>query len=98
MAVLDEFEKQWGGNVQQRMARRYNSFAAQFGASAPKPVPDDEALTEQVEQARKPDSAPANVQTDAAAPPPEPVSPPTQPAATPAQAPATSQAATQGQP
>ena len=28
MAVLEEFEKQWGGNVQQRMATRYNAFAA----------------------------------------------------------------------
>ncbi len=71
MAVLDDFEKQWGGNVQQRMATRYDSFAAKYGGSAPKPVPDDEALTEQVEDARKRDTAPATVQTDAASPPPE---------------------------
>ncbi|WP_372731619.1 penicillin-binding protein 2 [Novosphingobium sp.] len=73
MAVLDEFEKQWGGNVQQRMSARYDSFAAQYGGSAPKPVPDDEELTEQAEQARKRDTAPAIVQTDAASPRPEPV-------------------------
>ena len=72
MAVLDEFEKQWGGNVQQRMAARYDSFAAKYGGSAPKPVPDDEALTEQVEQGRKPDAEPADAQTDAASPRPEP--------------------------
>lgn len=73
IAVLDEFEKQWGGNVQQRMSARYDSFAAQYGGSAPKPVPDDEELTEQAEQARKRDTAPAIVQTDAASPRPEPV-------------------------
>ena len=42
MAVLEEFEKQWGGNVQQRMAARYASYAEKYGASAPKPVPDDD--------------------------------------------------------
>ncbi len=95
MAVLDDFEKQWGGNVQQRMATRYDSFAAKYGGSAPKPVPDDEALTEQVENARKRDTAPATVQTDAATPPPEePVS------ATPPSAPPAPQLPTapQGQP
>ena len=75
MAVLEEFEKQWGGNVQQRMAARYNSFAAKYGESAPKPVPDDEDLTEQVEEGRKPAEEPATAQTDAAAPPPEPEQP-----------------------
>lgn len=79
MAVLDEFEKQWGGNVQQRMAARYDTFAAKYGGSAPKPVPDDEALTEQVEQARKPDTAPVDAQTDAASPRPEPELPATAP-------------------
>lgn len=68
MAVLGEFEKQWGGNVQQRMAANYNIFAAKYGGSAPKPVPDDEDLTEKVEEGRKPDLAPTDAQTDAAAP------------------------------
>ena len=91
MAVLDEFEKQWGGNVQQRMSARYDSFAAQYGGSAPKPVPDDEELTEQAEQARKRDTAPAIVQTDAASPRPEPVATAPQgtaPATTPSGSPA----------
>ncbi|OYX60244.1 MAG: penicillin-binding protein 2 [Novosphingobium sp. 32-60-15] len=92
MAVLDEFEKQWGGNVQQRMSARYDSFAAKYGGSAPKPVPDDEELTEQAEQARKRDTAPAIVQTDAASPRPEPVAAPQQ-GATPATAPSGSPAA-----
>ena len=92
MAVLDEFEKQWGGNVQQRMSARYDSFAAKYGGSAPKPVPDDEELTEQAEQARKRDTAPAIVQTDAASPRPEPVAAPPQ-GTTPATAPSGSPAA-----
>lgn len=87
MAVLDEFEKQWGGNVQQRMAARYDSFAAKYGGSAPKPVPDDEALTEQVEQARKRDTAPTIAQTDAASPRPEPGVAPAQDAPQPPQQP-----------
>lgn len=92
MAVLDEFEKQWGGNVQQRMSARYDSFAAKYGGSAPKPVPDDEELTEQAEQARKRDTAPAIVQTDAASPRPEPVATVPQ-GTTPATAPSGSPAA-----
>lgn len=92
MSVLDEFEKQWGGNVQQRMSARYDSFAAKYGGSAPKPVPDDEELTEQAEQARKRDTAPAIVQTDAASPRPEPVATVPQ-GTTPATAPSGSPAA-----
>ncbi len=75
MAVLEEFEKQWGGNVQQRMAARYDLFAAKYGATAPKPVPDDADLTERVDAARKPAGEPAMVQTDAASPAPEPEEP-----------------------
>ncbi|NLR72913.1 penicillin-binding protein 2 [Novosphingobium sp. ERN07] len=81
MDVLDAFEKQWGGNVQQRMAARYDTFAAKYGASAPKAVPDDEEVTERVEQGRKP-SEPTTAQTDAASPRPEPEAPaPSQPPA-----------------
>jgi penicillin-binding protein 2 len=76
MAVLEEFEKQWGGNVQQRMSSRYNAFAAKYGETAPKTVPDDESLTERVEDGRKTAEEPATAQTDAAAPRPEPEQPP----------------------
>ncbi|HQS71030.1 MAG: penicillin-binding protein 2 [Novosphingobium sp. 28-62-57] len=72
MAVLEEFEKQWGGNVQQRMAARYDLFAAKYGATAPKPVPDDAELTERADAARKPAGEPAIAQTAAASPAPEP--------------------------
>lgn len=81
MEVLEGFEAQWGGNVQQRMASRYNVFAAKYGASAPKPVPDDAELAERAEEGRKPAEAPATVQTDAAAPRPEPEQVPSREAA-----------------
>lgn len=84
MAVLEEFEKQWGGNVQQRMATRYNAFAAKYGGSAPKPVPDDEDLTEQVEVGNRAAPEPATAQTDAATPAPEPEQPRSAPAVAPA--------------
>lgn len=92
MAVLEEFEKQWGGNVQQRMASRYASFAAKYGGTASKPVPDDEDLTQRVEQERRPAEEPATAQTDAAPPPPEPEQP------APIVAPASPAAASAGSP
>ena len=94
MEVLDGFEKQWGGNVQQRMASRYDAFAAKYGASAPKPVPNDEEVTERVEEGRKP-SEPTTAQTDAASPRPEPEVP--APDQVPAPATATAAATTGGQ-
>lgn len=84
MQVLDEFEKQWGGNVQQRMAAKYNAYAAQYGASAPKPA-DDEQLAKEVEADNKPAPEPNTAQTDAASPAPEPVVAPS-PAAAPSTA------------
>lgn len=80
MAVLEEFEKQWGGNVQQRMATRYNAFAAKYGGSAPKPVADDEELTERVDDGSRNAAEPATAQTEAAAPAPEPELPSAAPA------------------
>ncbi|MFM2370865.1 MAG: hypothetical protein RIS85_587 [Pseudomonadota bacterium] len=98
MAVLDDFEKQWGGNVQQRMSAKYNIYAAKYGASAPKPAPDDEDLTERVEEGRKPDAAPATVQTDAATPGAEPDAPAPAPSnAAPAPAPTVAGTAAGGQ-
>ncbi|MFY7836056.1 MAG: penicillin-binding protein 2 [Novosphingobium sp.] len=94
MEVLDGFEKQWGGNVQQRMTSRYDAFAAKYGASAPKPVPNDEEVTERVEEGRKP-SEPTTAQTDAASPRPEPEAP--APDQVPAPAAATPAATTGGQ-
>jgi penicillin-binding protein 2 len=77
MQVLEEFEKQWGGNVEQRMAAKYSSYEARFRASAPKPA-DDEQVAETVAADNRPVSEPTAAQTTAAspAPEPEPVAPP----------------------
>ncbi|MDF8335445.1 penicillin-binding protein 2 [Novosphingobium sp. HBC54] len=72
MAVLEDFEKQWGGNVQQRMAAKYNAFAAQYGAAAPA-APDEQQASEEVAAENKPMPEPTAAQTDAAPPAPEPV-------------------------
>ncbi|MFN4221247.1 MULTISPECIES: penicillin-binding protein 2 [Novosphingobium] len=71
MAVLEDFEKQWGGNVQQRMAARYAMFAQKYGASAPAaPAPDDDSLTERIGDERKP-REPSAAQTAATDPRPD---------------------------
>ena len=95
MAVLEDFERQWGGNVQQRMAAQYNAYAARYGGAAPA-APDDEQANQEVEADNKPVSEPTAAQTDAAAPAPEPVptadatAAPVAPAPAPATAPAPS--------
>lgn len=83
MAALEELEKGWGGNVQQRMAARYNTFAAQYGASAPR-APDEAQASQVVEDENKPPPPPAAPQTDAAPPAPEPDAPQPQPTPSPA--------------
>lgn len=74
LEVLEGFEKQWGGNVQQRMAARYDAYAAQYGASAPKAA-DDAQVAQEVAAENKPVPEPTAAQTDAAPPPPEPTTP-----------------------
>jgi penicillin-binding protein 2 len=71
MEVLEGYEKQWGGNVQQRMAARYDAYAAKFGASAPA-APDETQAAEAVAADNTPVAEPAAAQTDAAPPAPEP--------------------------
>ncbi len=71
MEVLEGYEKEWGGNVQQRMAAKYNAYAAKFGASAPE-APDDTQAAEAVEADNAPAPEPTAAQTDAAPPAPEP--------------------------
>jgi penicillin-binding protein 2 len=46
MDVLLEMEKGWGGTAQQRMAAKYEAYAAQYGASAPKVASDAERKAE----------------------------------------------------
>jgi penicillin-binding protein 2 len=88
--VLAGFEKQWGGNVEQRMAAKYNAYAAKFGASAPQ-APDEEQTAEVVAEDNRPVSEPTAAQTAAAPPAPEPVAVPDP---TEAAAPAPAQTAT----
>ena len=87
MAVLDDYERQWGGTLQQRMAARYTAYARQYGATAPAAPTDDAAKS----QANQPDhnDEPATPVTDAASPAPEPdPGPVPSPAPPPAPAPA----------
>ncbi|MEI6642019.1 MAG: penicillin-binding protein 2 [Novosphingobium sp.] len=95
MEVLEGYEKEWGGNVEQRMAARYNAYAAKFGASAPE-APDDTQAAEEVAADNTPVTEPIAAQTDAAPPAPEPEATPEaapSPAAGAAPAPAPSPAA-----
>ena len=88
MAVLIDYEKQWGGTMQERMAATYASYAAKYGAAAPA-APDDDTAEDQA-NANTHDDEPATPATDAASPAPEPEAPlvTVQPAPVPPAAPA----------
>jgi len=75
MAVLTDYESQWGGTMQQRMAAKYAAYAAKYGATAPAP-PSDDAANDQTD-ANNRDDEPATPVTDAASPAPEPEASPT---------------------
>ncbi|MCB2051616.1 MAG: penicillin-binding protein 2 [Novosphingobium sp.] len=68
---LHELEKGWGGTPTERMARKYDSYVAEFGDGAPRaPAPDDGIDTEEASGAaeeRQP------IVTEAVTPAPEPV-------------------------
>jgi penicillin-binding protein 2 len=74
LAVLNDYESQWGGNVQQRMAAKYAAYAAKYGASAPA-APDDNAPDAQASDDGS-DNGPDTPVTDAASPAAEPDAPP----------------------
>jgi len=82
MQVLLEMEAGWGGTPQQRMAARYSSYEARYGATAPKPAADN-PVADADARAEAAGSRPQPEQTEAAAPRPEDAS-----AAAPAPAPA----------
>ncbi len=91
LAVLDDYERQWGGNLQQRMAAKYATYAARFGASAP--PPPREAAEPAGTATDEPGAEPASPETAAASPAPEPEAQPLpttapEPAATPSAVPA----------
>jgi penicillin-binding protein 2 len=72
MDVLLQMEKGWGGTPQQRMATKYNSYAAKYGSGAPRVEQSPEAQVKSEEGTRE--GAPAQpIVNSAAAPPPEPV-------------------------
>ena len=73
---LHALEQEWGGTAQQRLARKYASFAEEAGLETPKPAPTEAVIAERVEEADVA-AARARPDTDAAvAPPPETDSPP----------------------
>jgi penicillin-binding protein 2 len=80
MAVLEDYERQWGGNLQQRMAAKYSAYAAKFGATAPR-APGDDAPGQQ-DSADARDDEPATPETAAASPAAEPDPGPTPTAST----------------
>ena len=81
LEVLHGMEAGWGGTPQQRMAARYRSYSAQYGATAPKPA--DEAEIQRRSEGPDPAAqAPRSAVTEAAAPRPEPDAAPPAPAPT----------------
>lgn len=82
MATLAEYEKQWGGNVMERMAKKYSAYEQKFGDRAPKPA--DEQVAKAVAGESAPTVEPAEPQTSAASPPPESEAQSGNPAAAPA--------------
>jgi len=81
-SILADLEPSWGGTPQQRMAAKYRTYAAQYGATAPA-VPNPEAAVQQAEQSTNAPTPPVEA-TDAASPAPEPdAAPAPAPAATP---------------
>ncbi len=95
MDVLNSMEAGWGGTPQQRMARKFAAYEAQFGTHAPK-VADDTAVTDGSQdngQTGNADTPSPPVAAAAAPPAPEPdptaaPPPPPLPASVPSAAPA----------
>ena len=69
---LHALEQEWGGTAQQRLARKYESFAREAGLVTPGPVPTEAAIVEQVEQADSAAARPHHNADAPATPPPEP--------------------------
>lgn len=92
LEVLHGMEAGWGGTPQQRMAARYRSYSAQYGATAPKPA--DEAEIQRRSEGPDPAAqAPRSAVTEAAAPRPEPDAAPPAPAPAASPSPPASEAA-----
>ena len=84
MDSLRAMEKGWGGTPTERMEARYRTYAAQYGASAPK-VGDDQAVKDAIDEADKSQGPIENAGTDGnLREPPEAPPPPPESADTPA--------------
>ncbi len=71
MDVLLEMEKGWGGTPQERMAAKYQSYASQYGVSAP--AVSQRAQEDATAEQNQPPPAPVQPEVDdAQTPPPEP--------------------------
>lgn len=72
MDALAALEKQWGGNAQQRLEARYDAYARERGADAPRPPRADREIFERVEaEARLAATRPQSIANDAVMPRPE---------------------------
>ena len=90
MEVLLPMEEGWGGTPQQRLARKYAAYEAQYGGRAPKVEPSDQA-TPAPEREDRSGTAPQPVQNAAASPAPEPMAEPPAPSPTPPPMPSSGQ-------
>ena len=84
--ALHALEKGWGGTPEQRMARRYTSFAQQMGVDVPRAPSDPAMVAARVEAEAANAAIPDTAATAAASPAPESVAtvpPPVPPAASP---------------
>ncbi|MEZ5750364.1 MAG: penicillin-binding protein 2 [Caenibius sp.] len=68
---LHALEQEWGGTAQQRLARKYETFAEDAGLETPKPAPTEAVIAEQVEEADVAAARARPVADAPVAPPPE---------------------------
>lgn len=71
MEVLTALEKDWGGTPTERMAKKYASYTAMYGAGVPKPPAQAAPMDENSQS--QPGGRPLPMVTEAATPAPEPV-------------------------
>jgi len=75
MDVLRDFEKQWGGTAQERLNKRYASYAAAAGIQVPQAPIETSDIMRHVDAEARADAARAEaLANEVVSPPPEPVS------------------------
>ena len=60
LEVLHDYEKQWGGTAQERLARKYAAYEAAYGGAAPKPAEGAIEATVAQTQETAPEPTPVN--------------------------------------